>query len=112
MNTAPSKSAPISLKDRFSRRKPLSCLQVQWAGVLRSEQDQLVPESSEEVRFQVANQMYLWEEGKSLVFDENWNPEAWHDTNGYRVVFHTDSKAPQTWPWLQLNHLLAKFSRS
>ncbi len=73
------------------RPQKVSGLQVTWAGVLRSDCDRLVPEPSEEVRFQVANQMFLCEEGKTLVFDDQWNQGAWDDMNGYRVVFMADS---------------------
>lgn len=75
----------------FSRRQHASSLRVIWAGVLRSDSDRLIPEPSEEVRFQVANQMFLCEEGKPLVFDDSWNQGAWDEMNGYRVVFLTDS---------------------
>lgn len=82
----------------FLRRHAVSSLRVTWAGILRSDSDRLVPEPSEEIRFHVAHQMFLCEEGKPLVFDESWNQEAWGHTNGYRVVFLTDSarvrKAP------------------
>lgn len=71
----------------FSRPHKVSSLQVTWAGILRSDQDRLLPEPSEELRFQVANQMFLCEEGRTLVFDDKWNPEAWDHMNGYRVVF-------------------------
>lgn len=71
----------------FTRPHKVSSLQVTWAGILRSDRDQLVPEPSEELRFQVANQMFLCEEGKTLVFDDQWNQDAWDHMNGYRVVF-------------------------
>ncbi|WP_395746978.1 aspartyl/asparaginyl beta-hydroxylase domain-containing protein [Prosthecobacter sp.] len=76
----------------FLPRPHVSSLRVTWAGVLRSERDQLVPEASEEMRFQVASQMFLCEEGKTLVFDDTWNQDAWDSMNGYRVEFATDSK--------------------
>jgi hypothetical protein len=75
----------------FASRRPISSMQVTWAGVLRSDSDRLISDPSEEVRFQVANEMFLCEEGKRLVFDDTWNQEAWSDTNGYRVVFKADS---------------------
>ena len=75
----------------LSRPHKVSALQVTWAGVLRSDCDRLVPEPREEVRFQVANQMFLCEAGKTLVFDDQWNQGAWDDMNGYRVVFMADS---------------------
>ncbi|MBN8417749.1 MAG: hypothetical protein J0L73_02390 [Verrucomicrobia bacterium] len=75
----------------FMPRAPGSSLRVTWAGVLRADCDRLIPEASEEVRFQVANQMFLREEGKPLVFDDTWSVETWDQMNGYRVVFLTDS---------------------
>lgn len=71
----------------FSRPHKVSSLQVTWAGILRSDRDQLVPEPCEELRFQVANQMFICEEGRTLVFDDQWNQDAWDHMNGYRVVF-------------------------
>lgn len=110
MNTTFFNSAQIFLKGWFPRRKHSSCLQIQWAGVLRTERDQFVAEPRDEVRFQVANQMDLWEKGERLVFDETWNPDAWHDTNGYRVVFTADSERPQRGRWQRLNGLIARFA--
>ncbi len=96
----------------FSRRRHVSSLQVTWAGVLRSDCDRLVSEPSEEVRFQVANQMFLCEEGKPLVFDDSWNQEAWDSTTGYRVVFLTDSSRPTKAPMLQrLQNFVAQLVR-
>ncbi|WP_395735948.1 hypothetical protein [Prosthecobacter sp.] len=99
-----------SLKDWFNPRKSQSCLQVAWAGVLRSDNDKLVPAPDDELRFQVANRMYLLEEGKSLVFDESWNSDALQDTNGYRIIFHADEKPATSRPWQRLNQLFAKLS--
>ncbi|WP_395747892.1 aspartyl/asparaginyl beta-hydroxylase domain-containing protein [Prosthecobacter sp.] len=110
MKSLSAPSARFSLKDWFFPSKPQSCLQVEWAGVLRSGDDMLVPEPDDELRFQVANRMYLLEEGKNLVFDENWNADAWHDTTGYRVVFHAGTKQAQPWPWQKLNTFFTKLS--
>ena len=95
----------------LSPRSHVSSMRVTWAGVLRSDHDVIVPESSEEVRFQVANQMFLCGEGKKLVFDDTWNPDAWHETNGYRVVFKTDSAQSAKRPWHRLQLWLTNFAR-
>lgn len=76
----------------FLSRKHTSSLRVTWAGVLRSDSDHLVPESNDEMRFKVANQMYLQEEGQCLVFDDKWNAEAWQNLPGYRVVFSAGAR--------------------
>lgn len=76
----------------FMPRAAVSSLRVMWAGVLRADCDHLLAEASEEVRFQVANRMFLREEGKPLVFDDTWNVETWDQMNGYRIVFVADSE--------------------
>jgi hypothetical protein len=74
---------------------------------LRSDRDRLVSEPSEELRFQVANQMFLCEEGKTLVFDDQWNQNAWDHMNGYRVVFLADSARAVKEPMLlRLQHFI------
>jgi hypothetical protein len=91
----------------FSRPHKVSSLQVTWAGILRSDRDRLVSEPSEELRFQVANQMFLCEEGKTLVFDDQWNQNAWDHMNGYRVVFLADSARAVKEPMLlRLQHFI------
>jgi hypothetical protein len=96
----------------FSRRHKVSSLQVIWAGILRSDRDRFVPEPSEELRFQVANQMFLCEEGKTLVFDDQWNQDAWDHMNGYRVVFTAGSARAAKEPLLQrLQHLVTRLVR-
>lgn len=97
----------------FSRRQRVSSLHVTWAGVLRSDSAGLVPEANEEVRFRVANEMFLCEEGKPLVFDDSWNPEAWDQTNGYRVVFLSDSARATKEPMgRRLQHFFTRLVRS
>lgn len=96
----------------FARREHASSLRVIWAGVLRADSDRLIPESSEEMRFHVANQMFQCEEGKPLVFDESWNPEAWGQMSGYRVVFLTDSAASPKEPLrLRLQQFITRLVR-
>lgn len=97
----------------FSRRHKVSSLQVTWAGILRSDRDRLVPEPSEELRFQVANQMFLCEEGKTLVFDDQWNQDAWDHMNGYRVVFLAGSARAVKESMLQrLQHFITRLRQN
>ena len=97
----------------FSRPHKVSSLQVTWAGILRSDRDRLVSEPSEELRFQVANQMFLCEEGKTLVFDDQWNQDAWDHMNGYRVVFLAGSSRAVKEPMLQrLQHFITRLRQN
>ena len=97
----------------FSRPHKVSSLQVTWAGILRSDRDRLVPEPSEELRFQVANQMFLCDEGKTLVFDDQWNQDAWDHMNGYRVVFLAGSARAVKESMLQrLQHFITRLRQN
>ncbi len=42
----------------------------------------------------VGNDVRHWTEGKSLVFDDVYEHEAWNDTDGTRVVLFVDFKRP------------------
>ena len=56
--------------------------------------------------------MFLCEEGKTLVFDDSWNQEAFDSTTGYRVVFLTDSARATKAPVLQrLQHFFTQLLR-
>lgn len=97
----------------FSRPHKVSSLQVTWAGILRSDRDRLVPEPSEELRFQVANQMFLCGEGKTLVFDDQWNQDAWDHMNGYRVVFLAGSaRAVKESMFQRLQHFITRLRQN
>ncbi len=75
-----------------------------WAGVLRLHLGIMVPEPRHMCRIRIANEVYAWEEGKAVIFDDTYNHEVWNDTDGYRVVLFVDFERP-LWPPLSfINH--------
>jgi beta-hydroxylase len=65
-----------------------------YKGVLRYHLALIVPEPAGKARIRVGADVRPWQEGKSLVFDDTWEHEAWNDTDGTRVVLFVDFKRP------------------
>ncbi|HEY1052667.1 MAG TPA: aspartyl/asparaginyl beta-hydroxylase domain-containing protein [Prosthecobacter sp.] len=75
-----------------------------WAGVLRMHLGIMVPEPRHMCRIRIANEVYAWEEGKAVIFDDTYNHEVWNDTDGYRVVLFVDFERPLRPPLSFINH--------
>ena len=75
-----------------------------WAGVLRMHLGLMVPEPREQCRIRIADQVYSWQEGRAVIFDDTYNHEVWNDTDGYRVVLFVDFERPLRAPFHFLNH--------
>jgi beta-hydroxylase len=65
-----------------------------YKGVLRYHLALKVPEPRDACGIRVGNDVRHWTEGKSLVFDDVYEHEAWNDTDGTRVVLFVDFKRP------------------
>ena len=65
-----------------------------YRGVLRHHLALIVPEPREQCGIRVGDQVRHWQEGRSLVFDDTYEHEAWNDTEGERVVLFLDIKRP------------------
>ena len=65
-----------------------------YKGVLRYHLALMVPEPASALGIRVGNDVRQWSEGKSLVFDDTWEHEAWNDTDDTRVVLFVDFKRP------------------
>jgi beta-hydroxylase len=65
-----------------------------YKGVLRYHLALMVPEPVDSCGIRVGHDVRHWEEGKSLVFDDTFEHEAWNDTDGTRVVLFVDFKRP------------------
>jgi len=65
-----------------------------YKGVLRYHLALIVPSPDGKARIRVGDDIRPWVEGKSLVFDDTWEHEAWNDTEGTRVVLFVDFKRP------------------
>ncbi len=77
-----------------------------WRGVLRYHLALRVPEPSSASGIRVGDQVAHWEEGRSLVFDDGYDHEAWNDTDGVRVVLFADVLRPLRPPAGQINRAL------
>jgi beta-hydroxylase len=84
-----------------------------YKGVLRYHLALLIPEPREACRIRVDDQYANWTEGKSLLFDDSYEHEAWNDTDGIRVVLFMDVIRPLKPPVEQINNGIIKaISRS
>lgn len=67
-------------------------------GVLRYHLGLQVPKNAENCRIRVHDQIYHWNAGESLIFDDTFNHEVWNDTDEQRVVLFVDFVRPCRWP--------------
>jgi ornithine lipid ester-linked acyl 2-hydroxylase len=88
----------------LSPRKHIPHHRGPWAGVLRMHLGLLVPQPSEQCRIRIADQVYSWQEGKAVIFDDTYNHEVWNDTDGYRVVLFVDFERPLRAPFNYINN--------
>jgi ornithine lipid ester-linked acyl 2-hydroxylase len=65
-----------------------------YGGVLRYHLALRVPRPPGACRIRVADRTLSWEEGKSLVFDDTYEHEAWNDADAQRVVLFVDFERP------------------
>jgi ornithine lipid ester-linked acyl 2-hydroxylase len=79
-----------------------------YKGVLRYHLGLAIPASDERVGIKVGGQTAHWEEGKSLVFDDTFEHEAWNDTDETRVVLFVDVVRPLRQPVKAFNDFMIK----
>lgn len=79
-----------------------------YRGVLRHHLALIVPEPTRSCGIRVGDQTRHWEEGRSLVFDDTYEHEAWNDTEGERVVLFLDIKRPLRPPLNWVNSGIVK----
>jgi len=75
-----------------------------WAGVLRAHLGVIIPKSDKGVpHLIVGGFRYNWEEGKVVLFDDNYLHSAHNPTDGIRVVLFMDVIRPMRHPWDWIN---------
>jgi beta-hydroxylase len=79
-----------------------------YNGVLRLHLGLIVPEPRDALGIRVENQLYRWNEGEAVIFDDAYEHEAWNRTPHTRVVLFVDFRKPLRFPanffnWLLLN---------
>lgn len=77
-----------------------------FSGVIRYHLGLHIPSPAGSTRIRVDNEIRLWEEGKSLLFDDTFVHEVWNDSNDYRAVLFLDVKRRLPRPVRWLNDLL------
>jgi beta-hydroxylase len=65
-----------------------------YKGVLRYHLALMIPEPREACRIRVDDEFAHWDEGKSLLFDDSYDHEAWNDSDSIRVVLFMDVVRP------------------
>ena len=65
-----------------------------YNGVLRLHLGLIVPEPREQLGIRVENQVYRWQEGEAVIFDDAYEHEAWNKTPQTRVVLFVDFVKP------------------
>lgn len=63
-------------------------------GIIRIHLGLIVPHDSENCRIRVDNEIFGWEEGRCVVFDDYYEHEVWNDTDEQRVVLFFDVDRP------------------
>jgi len=79
-----------------------------YKGVLRYHLALRVPEPADRCGITVRGETRHWVEGKSLVFDDVWEHEAWNDTEGVRAVLFVDFIRPMRAPASWLNRIVLR----
>jgi len=77
-----------------------------YNGVLRLHLGLIVPSPREQLGIRVENELYRWQEGKAVVFDDAYEHEAWNRTAHTRVVLFVDFRKPLRFPANLINWLL------
>ncbi len=77
-----------------------------FKGVLRYHLGLIMPTPPETCRIRVGQDYRSWEEGKSLIFDDTHDHEAWNDSTQRRVVLFVDFVRPLPFPLSAVNRLL------
>ena len=79
-----------------------------YKGVLRYHLALKVPGPPGACRIRVGDETRVWEEGRSLVFDDVFEHEAWNDSDGVRVVLFVDFVRPLRTPARWLNDVVIR----
>ena len=79
-----------------------------YKGVLRYHLGLIVPQPTEQCGLRIDGQVYHWQVGKSLVFDDTHMHEAWNDSDENRVVLFIDFRRTYIFPINLLNKFMIK----
>ena len=74
-------------------------------GIVRIHLGLIVPDDKDGCQIRVDDQIFGWEEGKCVVFDDFYEHEVWNNTEQQRVVLFFDVDRPMKLPGRLLNRL-------
>jgi aspartyl/asparaginyl beta-hydroxylase (cupin superfamily) len=77
-----------------------------YKGVMRYHLGLLIPEPATECAIRVEHETRHWAEGKSMIFDDTYEHEAWNHTDKTRVVLFVDFVRPLRQPAKLVNFLV------
>jgi ornithine lipid ester-linked acyl 2-hydroxylase len=90
----------------FEPGKRLPAHRGPYNGVLRLHLGLIIPEPREKSALRVGDQIYHWQEGRAVIFDDAYEHEAWNGTDSARVILFVDFVKPLRFPANLLNALL------
>jgi ornithine lipid ester-linked acyl 2-hydroxylase len=77
-----------------------------YRGLLRYHLGLIIPPPVSNCRLRVADEIRSWQEGRSLIFDDSFDHEAWNDSDRHRVVLFVDFVRPLPISLSLMNHLM------
>lgn len=77
-----------------------------FKGYLRYHLALMIPKDSKKCALRLGGEIRHWEEGKSLVFDDTFNHDAWNKSDETRVVLFVDFIRPMPWLIVQFSEFL------
>lgn len=75
-----------------------------YRGYLRYHLGLVVPEHNPP-SIRLKDQVYTWQEGKSILFDDSWDHEVYNESDGDRVVLIVDIRRPMPQPFDAVNRM-------
>lgn len=79
-----------------------------YKGVLRYHLGLIIPQQADQCGIKVDGTTYHWAYGKSLIFDDTYQHEAWNNSDELRVVLFIDFKRTLYFPFNIFNDLMIK----
>jgi beta-hydroxylase len=80
-----------------------------WSGILRMHLGVVVP-GDKKCTLINGGEVYCWEEGKTVLFDDTYEHVAINDTHELRAVLFLDIMRPLPQPWKFINWVILKTS--
>jgi len=77
-----------------------------YRGLLRYHLGLIIPSPASSCGIRVANETRSWQEGRSLIFDDSYDHEAWNDSDSHRVVLFVDFVRPLPFPLSLMNRAM------